>query len=76
MAHLNHLPGHGYPHNSGWVDGSMNGSNMSLNIQPGYPQIAQQNQQQQWMQQWPGMYPYPMGMVPMVPAGEKRETTI
>lgn len=67
MAQLNHLPGPGYPPQHAWMDGSLNGSNMSLNL-PGYH--PQMQQQQQWMNQWPaGMYPYPMGMVPMVPAG-------
>lgn len=66
MAQLNHIPGHAYPQHGGWPEGSLNGSNMSLNM-PYYPQQSQQ----QWMNQWPGMYPYPVGMVPMVPAGKR-----
>lgn len=75
MAQLNRLPGHGYPRQNAWMDGSLNGSNMSLNM-PGYPQMQQPQQpQQQWMNQWPGVYPYPVGMVPMVPAGKTKAET-
>lgn len=53
---------------NGWINPnqpSQNGSNMSLNM-PYYPQ-DQQMGPQPWMNNWggpPGMYPYPMQMMP------------
>lgn len=48
-----------------------NGSNMSLNLPPSYFQ-PQQQPPQAWMNNWgaPNMYPYPVGMVPVMNQGK------
>ncbi|XP_058819364.1 E3 ubiquitin-protein ligase lubel isoform X8 [Topomyia yanbarensis] len=68
MAHFNQMH---WNQMNPWMPGqSQNGSNMSLNLppsqmshyphdQPGYPS--------NWNNAWGGMYPYPMGMMPVMP---------
>lgn len=68
MAHFNQMP---WNQMNPWMPGqSQNGSNMSLNVP-----VSQQGQYPQdpsgyppgWNNAWGGMYPYPMGMMPMMP---------
>ncbi|XP_065085092.1 E3 ubiquitin-protein ligase lubel isoform X5 [Ochlerotatus camptorhynchus] len=68
MAHFNQMP---WNQMNPWMPGqSQNGSNISLNVP-----LSQQGQYPQdpsgyppgWNNAWGGMYPYPMGMMPMMP---------
>ncbi|KAL5281668.1 RNF31 family protein [Megaselia abdita] len=57
-----------------WRDGSnnnLNGSNMSLNMPHGYMYQSGMHPPPTWMNQWqgPNVYPYPMGMMPMMHPG-------
>lgn len=71
MAQINYNQMHWNQMNPWMAGQSQNGSNMSLNMpssqhyphdQSGYPPG--------WNNPWGGMYPYPMGMMPMMP-GER-----
>uniref|UniRef100_A0A1B0CJK6 Putative microtubule-associated protein futsch isoform x3 n=1 Tax=Lutzomyia longipalpis TaxID=7200 RepID=A0A1B0CJK6_LUTLO len=53
-----------------WGDSSLHGSNMSLNLTPqGYYRQPTHDPRNPWMSTWavPPMYPYPIGMVPVMP---------
>uniref|UniRef100_A0A182PJP2 Uncharacterized protein n=1 Tax=Anopheles epiroticus TaxID=199890 RepID=A0A182PJP2_9DIPT len=66
MAHFNPMQ---WNQMNAWMGrGSQNGSNMSLNLPPqhGYPPQDPSGYPPGW-NAWNGMYPYPMGMMPMMP---------
>uniref|UniRef100_A0A182MZB1 Uncharacterized protein n=1 Tax=Anopheles dirus TaxID=7168 RepID=A0A182MZB1_9DIPT len=67
MAHFNPMQ---WNQMNTWMGrGSQNGSNMSLNLPPqhGYPPHDPSGYPPGWANAWNGMYPYPMGMMPMMP---------
>uniref|UniRef100_A0A182SBZ1 Uncharacterized protein n=1 Tax=Anopheles maculatus TaxID=74869 RepID=A0A182SBZ1_9DIPT len=67
MAHFNPMQ---WNQMNAWMGrGSQNGSNMSLNLPPphGYPPQDPSGYPPAWGNAWNGMYPYPMGMMPMMP---------
>ncbi|XP_049279215.1 E3 ubiquitin-protein ligase lubel isoform X6 [Anopheles funestus] len=67
MAHFNPMQ---WNQMNAWMGrGSQNGSNMSLNLpaQHGYPSQDPSGYPPGWANAWNGMYPYPMGMMPMMP---------
>uniref|UniRef100_A0A182W7Q0 Uncharacterized protein n=1 Tax=Anopheles minimus TaxID=112268 RepID=A0A182W7Q0_9DIPT len=67
MAHFNPMQ---WNQMNAWMGrGSQNGSNMSLNLPPqhGYPPQDPSGYPPGWANAWNGMYPYPMGMMPMMP---------
>ncbi|XP_058121547.1 E3 ubiquitin-protein ligase lubel [Anopheles ziemanni] len=68
MAHFN--PMQWNQMNAWMARGSQNGSNMSLNLPSpsphGFPQDPS-GYPPAWANAWGGMYPYPMGMMPMMP---------
>ncbi|XP_052899356.1 E3 ubiquitin-protein ligase lubel [Anopheles moucheti] len=67
MAHFNPMQ---WNQMNAWMGrGSQNGSNMSLNLpqQHGYPPQDPAGYPPGWANAWNGMYPYPMGMMPMMP---------
>ncbi|XP_041779952.1 E3 ubiquitin-protein ligase lubel isoform X5 [Anopheles merus] len=67
MAHFNPMQ---WNQMNAWMGrGSQNGSNMSLNLPPqhGYPPQDPAGYPPGWTNTWNGMYPYPMGMMPMMP---------
>ncbi|XP_058446802.1 E3 ubiquitin-protein ligase lubel isoform X9 [Malaya genurostris] len=68
MAHFNQMH---WNQMNPWMSGqSQNGSNMSLNLPPaqtGHYPHDQQGYPSNWNNAWGGMYPYPMGMMPMMP---------
>uniref|UniRef100_A0A182MU57 RanBP2-type domain-containing protein n=1 Tax=Anopheles culicifacies TaxID=139723 RepID=A0A182MU57_9DIPT len=67
MAHFNPMQ---WNQMNAWMGrGSQNGSNMSLNLpsQHGYPPQDPSGYPPGWANAWNGMYPYPMGMMPMMP---------
>uniref|UniRef100_A0A182Q3F7 Uncharacterized protein n=1 Tax=Anopheles farauti TaxID=69004 RepID=A0A182Q3F7_9DIPT len=67
MAHFNPMQ---WNQMHAWMGrGSQNGSNMSLNLPPqhGYPPHDPSGYPPGWANAWNGMYPYPMGMMPMMP---------
>lgn len=81
MAQLNCASCHksNWMQNADWRDGSnsnLNGSNMSLNMPHGYMQPNGMHPPPAWMNQWqgPNVYPYPMGMMPMMHPGLYRDS--
>ncbi|XP_035916128.1 E3 ubiquitin-protein ligase lubel isoform X3 [Anopheles stephensi] len=65
MAHFNPMQ---WNQMNAWMGrGSQNGSNMSLNLPHGYPPQDPSGYPPAWGNAWNGMYPYPMGMMPMMP---------
>uniref|UniRef100_A0AAG5DTU1 RBR-type E3 ubiquitin transferase n=1 Tax=Anopheles atroparvus TaxID=41427 RepID=A0AAG5DTU1_ANOAO len=68
MAHFN--PMQWNQMNAWMARGSQNGSNMSLNLPSASPHGFPQDPSgypPAWTNAWGGMYPYPMGMMPMMP---------